>query len=168
MDGQPPEGFDCGRDSQNEFLYRRAWRDVKAGVTVTYLFWVRGALAAYVTIMMDRIALGPSEKPKGVTWRLIPAVKIAQLGVDRRFSGRGLGRLLVSFVIEYARDARKQIGCRFVTLDAEPDLVEWYEAMGFRRSIEEQSSRIAYAAATGRELDALPVSMRFDLRSARD
>jgi len=166
--GQPPAGFDCGRDAQNEFLYRRAWRDAKAGVSVTHFFIVRGFLAAYVTLMMDRIALGPEEKPKGVSWRLVPALKIAQLATDLRFAGHGLGRTLVSFAIEYARGIRTGIGCRFVTLEAEPDLVGWYGSLGFESSVEEQAARRAHAVATGRDPDALPVTMRFDLRSVRD
>lgn len=168
IDGQPPAGFDCGREAQNVFLYARAWRDAKAGVTVTHLVFIKGLLAAYVTLLMDRIALGPSEKPKGVTWRLVPALKIAQLAVDRRFSGHGLGRLLIGFAVEYAREMRKLAGCRFVTLDAEPDLVGWYESMGFRGNLEEQAFRERRALETGRETASLPVSLRFDLRSARE
>lgn len=168
INGQPSTGFDCGREAQNRFLYERAWRDAKAGVTVTYLFFVTGLLAGYVSLMMDRIALGPSEKPKGVSWRLIPAIKIAQLAVDRRFAGRGLGRVLVGFAYAYAMRARRGVGCRFVTLDAEPELVAWYGSLGFQPNVEEQDARRAHAAATGRDPDALPISMRFDLRSVRD
>lgn len=167
IDGQPPAGFDCGREAQNTFLYSRSWRDAKAGVTVTHLLSVKGVLAAYVTLMTDRIALGPEEKPRGVTWRLVPAVKIAQLAVDRRFAGRGLGRFLVGYVVEHARTLRAFVGCRLITLDAEPEMVGWYESMGFRRNLEEQEHRARLAAEMGREPDTLPRSMRFDLREAQ-
>jgi GNAT superfamily N-acetyltransferase len=167
IEGQPAPGLDCGRAAQNSFLYGRAWRDAKMGVTVTHLLYVRGVLAGYVAVMMDSVALGPTEKPKGVTWRIVPAIKIAQLAIDRRFSGRGLGRLLVSLVVGYARGLRSVVGCRLITLDAEPELVGWYELIGFVRNVEAQASRMEHAAASGRDPTVLPVSMRFDLRSVQ-
>jgi GNAT superfamily N-acetyltransferase len=166
IDGQPAAGFDCGRDAQNAFLYARAWRDAKAGVSVTHLLSVKGILTAYVSLLADRVALGPDEKPKGVTWRLVPALKIAQLAVDGRFAGHGLGRFMVGYVVEHARTLRGSVGCRLITLDAEPELVGWYESLGFRRNQEEQSYRQRLAAETGRDPAALPLSMRFDLREA--
>ncbi len=167
IEGQPPAGFDCGRDAQNGFLYARAWRDAKACVSVTHLLFIKGIMAGYVTLLTDRLALGPDEKPRGVTWRLVPALKIAQLAVDRRFAGHGLGRFLVGYVVEYARTFRGAVGCRMITLDAEPELVGWYEGMGFRRNHEEQAYRARSAAESGRDAGALPLSMRFDLREAR-
>lgn len=164
IDGQPPAGFDCGRDAQNTFLYSRAWRDAKAGVTVTHLLFVKGLLAAYVTLMMDSIVMGREERPKGVTWRVVPALKIAQFAVGRPFAGRGMGRFAVGYVVYLARHLRTQIGCRMITLDAEPDLRGWYESMGFRANDEEQSYRERFAAESGRDASRLPVSMRFDLR----
>jgi GNAT superfamily N-acetyltransferase len=164
IDGQPPLGFDCGRDAQNSFLYARAWRDAKAGVSVTHLLFIKGLLASFVTLMMDSITLGRDEKPKGVTWRLVPALKIAQLAVDRRFSGHGLGRFVVSYVVAYARTVGTMIGCRMITLDAEQELVGWDASMGFRANREEQAHRARVASETGRDPTLLPVSMRLDLR----
>jgi hypothetical protein len=164
IDGQPPDGFDCGREAQNTFLYTRAWRDAKIGVTVTHLLFIKGMLAAYVTLMMDSIVMGREERPKGITWRVIPALKIAQLAVDRRFAGHRMGRFVVGYVVSLAQQVRTQIGCRMITLDAEPDLLGWYESMGFRANDEEQASRERYATESGRDASRLPVSMRFDLR----
>ena len=168
LTGQPPAGFDCGADEQNRFLYGRAWRDQKKGVTVTHVLSIKGMTAAYVTLMMDRVALGPEEKPKGVTYRFLGAMKAAQLAVDRKFAGYGLGTYVVSYVVEYARTLRRLVGCRLVTLDAEPHLVGWYEAMGFRRNHEEQEYRRRLAAEMGRDVACIPVSMRFDLRDASE
>jgi GNAT superfamily N-acetyltransferase len=168
LDGQPPLGFDCGAEDQNRFLVERAWRDQKRGVSVTHLLSVKGIAAAYVTLVTDRVVLGPHEKPKGVTYRFIGAIKIAQLAVDRRFAGHGVGRFLVGYVVEFSRTFRGRVGCRLLTLDAEPHLVGWYESMGFARNQEEQRSRLQFAADTGRDPDRLPVSMRLDLRDPAD
>lgn len=166
LEGQPPEGFDCGNDAYNRFLYTRAWRDQKRGVTVTHLLRIKGIAAAYVTLTMDRIRLGPREKPKGVTWQLIGALKIARLAVARPFAGHGLGAYVVGYVVEYARALRGSIGCRYVTLDAERELVAWYEAKGFVANKEEQGYREQLAQERSAPPDALAQSMRFDLREA--
>lgn len=163
--GDPPLGFDCGSAEQNAFLYDRAWNDARCGITVTHLLYVKGMLAAYVTVMADRIKLGSSERPRGVVYGLAPAVKIAQLGVDRRFAGCGLGKLLVAYAVQMAVMFRRRIGCRYVTLDARTEeLVRWYEAQGFVRNKEEQKLRIADAERRGHMPEGVPVSLRFDLR----
>jgi predicted GNAT family N-acyltransferase len=164
LSGQPPAGFDCGAPHQNRFLYERAWRDQKRGVSVTHVLNVKGILAAYVTLVADRIQLGPDEKPRGVTWRQIGAIKVGQLGVARSFGGCGLGRFMIGYSIEHALALRGMVGCRYVTLDAEPHLVPWYQAHGFIRNREEKAYRQQVALDTGRGVDDLPVSMRFDLR----
>lgn len=164
IDGQPEAGFESEDETYNRFLYERAWRDAKKGVSVTYLFRVKGVLAGFATVIMDRVRLGPREKPKGVTYQLIPAMKIAMMAVDRRFAGRGLGSFIVAYCIEFARSLRGVVGCRLVTLDAEPVRTSWYEGQGFVRNTEEQGYRLQLAAEMNRPLDQLPISMRFDLR----
>lgn len=167
LDEPPSPGFDCGAEDQNRFLYQRAWHDACHGISVTHMLYINGILAAYITLLNDRIQLGPKEKPKGVTYQFVPALKVAQLGVDHRFGGSGLGRYLLGYAVELATHFRGMIGCRYVTLDAEPHLLAWYESQGFRRNIEEQRYRQAIAAARSRRVEDLAVSMRFDLRDAR-
>jgi GNAT superfamily N-acetyltransferase len=164
LDGPPEAGFDCGRDEQNRFLYERAWPDQEAQLSVTYLYYVKGMLAAYATVCMDALPLGRREREAGVVYQDIGALKLAQLGVHRSFHGAGLGRLVVADVIELARDEAIRVGCRYVTLDAQPDLVPWYERHGFRRNILRQDQRILNAVKHGRDAERIAVSMRFDLR----
>lgn len=166
---EPPRAhFDCGADEQNRFLHERAWRDQRNGISITHLLDVDGAAAGYVALLNDRIRLGIRERPQGVTYQFVSGVKIAQLAVSTRFAGRGLGKFLVRYSVESARWVRRRIGCRYVTLDAQPHLVGWYEAQGFVRSIDEQAYRVRMAAERGRAAEGLPVSMRFDLYDARE
>jgi len=56
-----------------------------------------------------------------------PAVKIARLAVDSRFSKRGIGKLLVEFSLGIVLDeVCPRVGCRFVVADAKKDAVEYY------------------------------------------
>lgn len=69
-------------------------------------------------------------------------------------------------MIALARKTAKEIGCRYVTLDSQPDLVAWYEFHGFRTNYLRQAERILDALMHGREPERIAVSMRFDLREA--
>lgn len=58
-----------------------------------------------------------------------------------------------------------RLGYRYVTVDAKPDLVAWYEGQGFVRNPAHQEERIQKAVTNRRDPDLIPVSMRFDLRA---
>jgi len=164
LDGPPEAGFDCGREDQNTFLYERAWPDQQEKVSATYLYYVHGILAGYASVCMDSLPLGTRERGLTIRYKDIGAMKLAQLGVDRQFQGRGLGALIVADVIGLARTISNQVGCRYVTLDAHPEVAGWYEnALGFKRNKLRQKLRIEEATGK-RDLSTLAISMRYDIR----
>lgn len=165
LDGHPPFGFDCGRPEQNAFLYDYAWSDQQDFLSTTYLFFRGGMLAAYATMLMDLLPLGPDERGD-IRYSRISALKLGQLGVDRRFQGLGIGREVVGYTVELAREVGQRVACRYLTLDAQPDLVGWYEALGFVRNRVRQEERIADAIRHRRDPERVPVSMRFDMRQS--
>jgi hypothetical protein len=55
------------------------------------------------------------------------------------------------------------MGCRYVILDAQPELVPWYEKQGFLINSATQRKRIEQWPASERDPATLNVSMRFDL-----
>jgi GNAT superfamily N-acetyltransferase len=164
MEGPPGPGFDCGREEQTAFLYERAYEDQLALLSVTWLYYVKGIFAAFATICMDAVPLSPRERGKSVRYQEASACKLAQLGVALPFQRMGLGRLVVADVLSRAQDETRRLGCRFVTVDAQPDLVGWYENRGFVRNRLRQERRSEEALARGRDPSQIPVSMRFDLR----
>ena len=153
LDGSPPSGFDCGREMQNSFLYERAWEDQRESLSVTYLYFVKGMFAAYATVCMDSLELGTREKIFKVRYKYVSALKIAQLGVHRSFQGQGLGKLVVADMIAFAQEQAGKVGCRYVSLDAQPDIEGWYKAQGFKRNKLMQRSPHS-------------VSMRYDIGEA--
>ena len=164
LDGPPEWGFDCGRADQTEFLYERAWEDQQALLSVTYLYYLSGILAAYATVCMDALPLSRRERGE-VRYQEVGALKLAQLGVHRSFQGRGLGRFLVADIIGRAHTVATRVGCRYVTLDSQPDMVSWYEELGFKRNQLHQDQRVQNAVVHGRDPEKIAVSMRFDLRA---
>ena len=163
LDGEPPVGFDCGREEQNVFLYERAWKDQRRRLSATRLFFIKGMFAAYATTLADAVDLGTREKDSDVPFTAVPALKIAQLAVEKRFAGCGLGRLLVGYVFDYAGRIGREVGCRYVTVDARPELESWYASLGFVRNKLMQKRKLERAKEAGRDASAVTVSMRFDL-----
>lgn len=164
LDGPPDSGFDCGRAEQNEFLYDRAWEDYQARSSVTRLFYVNGICAGYATTVMTGFTLTMREKPRNLVYKVLPAALLAQMAVHRPYQGTGLGRFIVGYVVEMALQIGDSMGCRFVILHAQPDLVDWYEAQGFEVIRSEQAARRARAQEAGDDPDRVPVAMYFDLR----
>jgi GNAT superfamily N-acetyltransferase len=157
----PP--FDCGREMQNRFLRERAWHDQQEGVSVTYLYFIAGIAYAYAAVSMDAVLLGTRERPASIPYRNIGALKVLQLAVDYRFQGHGLGAQVLKDVVALGREGSKRYGCRYLTLDAQPDLVGWYQEQGFVINRVVQRQRVEAAIASGRPVEQLAVSMRFDL-----
>ena len=67
----------------------------------------------------------------------MPALKIGRLCVTDDYLGRGIGTLMIEFVIILSEKIGKEIGLRFITTDAkrnpEPrkDSVHFYKKLGF-------------------------------------
>lgn len=165
LEGEPPFGFDCGAEEQNSFLYEHAWRDQQDSLSTTYLFLSDDEIAAYMTVMMDALPL--SRKERGaIPYRFVSACKLAQLGVHRRFQGMGIGQFTVGHAMDLAREVGSRVACRYVTLDSQPDLVDWYGRVGFVVNRSRQSERVEEALRYQRDPSRIAVSMRFDLRPA--
>ncbi|HEU4560596.1 MAG TPA: GNAT family N-acetyltransferase [Longimicrobium sp.] len=165
LDGPLFGPFDCGRSEQNEFLYEWAWKDQMERLSTTYVMDVGGMMAGFVTVCMDALPLSRSERGPDIRYRYVSALKLAQLGVDRRFQGTGLGREAVRLTLGLAERVGEQVGCRYVTFDAHPDLENWYASLGFLRNRIRHEERVADAKLHQRDPDSIPVSMRYDLRS---
>jgi len=165
LEGPPEPGFDCGNPEQNEFLYERAWADQQESTSVTYQYFVDGAFAGFATVAMDGLALAFRERGPHIRYETVGATKLAQLGVDVRFQGHGLGETIVADVIGLAIRGSRQIGCRFVAVDARSGLDGWYERLAFKRNklMQERLTRIALDK--NRDLARLGTSMRFDIRT---
>ena len=59
-------------------------------------------------------------------------LRIGRLAVNGRFQGHGIGRLLLQAMLELALEMRDRVGCIGVVVDANPDAVAFYSALGFK------------------------------------
>ena len=126
-----------------DFLVEDALDNQKKQMSITYLWFLKSTkeLVAYVTILADAISLQGELKEhfrqQGILYKSLPALKIGRLCVADEYLGRGIGTLMIEFVLVLAQRISKEIGLRFITTDAkrnqEPrkDSVHFYKKFGF-------------------------------------
>jgi predicted N-acetyltransferase YhbS len=73
----------------------------------------------------------PQKYVRGLPPYDLPLILLARLAVDRRFSGRGLGRALISEALKITLRVADEVGCRCIITDAYPDKAGWYARYGF-------------------------------------
>lgn len=121
------QGFKCSRNEFVSHWKHRVPRDEGAGLGKCWIIRHNGHLAAYITLMADRLQVkGADGEPKSllkhedVLYKTFPAVKIGLLAADKR--ARGAGTRLVDWALDYiATTLSPQLGVRFVTVDAAYD-----------------------------------------------
>lgn len=131
-------GFTCGDVDLDDFLRSDALRLQTQRAARTFVAVYEAELAGYVALLVDAVELKPNERKKlDLHFRdhpMVPALKIARLGVAVAFQGRGLGETLVHFAVARVLDIEAHAGCRLLTVDAYPAAVGFYERLGFVRN----------------------------------
>ncbi|MCL6477057.1 MAG: GNAT family N-acetyltransferase [Peptococcaceae bacterium] len=126
--------FDCDDSEMNTFFREEVFYEQEIGMNTTFLLYYKGNIAAACSICCDGITLSPTEKEdEGVPYLKVPAIKIARLGRDKKYRNLGLGKFLVQLVKQLAFELNdNSVGVRYLTLDAYPKRVEYYQQeLGF-------------------------------------
>jgi ribosomal protein S18 acetylase RimI-like enzyme len=61
----------------------------------------------------------------------LPIVRIARLGVDKRFQSQGIGKRLMRKMLHLAIEIEELAGCIGVFVDAKDEAVTFYKQYGF-------------------------------------
>ena len=136
--------FDCGDIDLNNFLLNDATKYQKARLSVTHILTLPTdntvQIAGYFSLLTDKLVFDPGDKKKRNVWKefnkeheihfnkhrkTYPAVKIGRLAVASAFAGKGLGRIMIARIITMIANMNI-IGCRFITVDAYKDAVNFY------------------------------------------
>jgi len=129
------DGFDCGRDSLNQWLRRHAWHNHAAGLTRTTVLGVAGSssLAAFVSLSMGQIERAALPKPAQRNRPTpIPIVLLGQLAVDLKFQGQGCAQSMLAFGLRTAVRVSRDVGCFGVALHPlDERLRGFYRRFGF-------------------------------------
>lgn len=135
-DAHTLEGFDCGKDLLNTWLFSHARRADSSGVAHVYVWTQLGErkVSAYFAICPAEVIRnddGVSEAMSGGYSR-IPGYLIARLAIDKSLQGRGYGEQLLLDALGKAVGASKIGGGRLVMVDAIDDEAQaFYEHYHF-------------------------------------
>ena len=118
------------------FLQGDAIHNQQRRISVTYIWFFEEKLVGYLTLLNDRIHLEGDLKKhfqdNGIHYNSLPALKIGRLCVDERYTRRGIGTLMIAFAVEKADKIFLEIaGCKFITLEAKRDSLQFYQMCGF-------------------------------------
>jgi len=130
------EGFDCGEETLNEWLIRRAYRNEQAGNSRTFVTTEEGTRAVVGYYATASYSLANDEHAPSRLRRNapnpIPVVLIARLAVDQRFQGQSLGVSLLRDAFVKCFEAARHVGAAAIAVDAiNASAVEFYQRFGF-------------------------------------
>jgi len=142
--GETVGSFDCGDTDLNDFIINEAHHYRRALLAVTYVMEHRetGGVVGYFSLANDRVSITDFKDKTEFNrfrrhrfvnekrLRSYPAVKLCRLGVTQDMRGKNVGSTLLDFVKLYFIGENKT-GCRFLTVDAYPDAVPFYEHNDF-------------------------------------
>jgi GNAT superfamily N-acetyltransferase len=116
-------------------------------------------VVGYITLAIDSIRLTGSER-RALDRPDFPdfgAIRVAMIGVDYRFQGRGFGLLMLRAVADLTMTISEVIAVRFLLADVNVRQREWYENRGW------VLNRAEKYQDTGEDGEPTTVSMRLDL-----
>jgi predicted N-acetyltransferase YhbS len=141
--------FDCGVESLNEWLDKRAWKNQVLGVSRTFVITNGEIVIGYYCLSsaaIDRIEL-PKAKQRNMP-DPIPAILIGRLAVDLRYQGQKIGLSLLQDAICRIITASQSVGFAYILVHALDDAAKrFYEMNGFK-AIPEQPLTLFLSVAT--------------------
>jgi GNAT superfamily N-acetyltransferase len=129
--------FDSGEPVLDDWLRQRAWNNLQAAASRTYVVCPKGAMSiiGYSALSMGQIlAQDVTGSMRRNMPKFIPAVTLGRLAIDRAWQGKGLGRALLADVIARAQRASSEVSARLVIVHAiSPAAEAFYLHHGFTR-----------------------------------
>jgi GNAT superfamily N-acetyltransferase len=136
--------FSCGVEPLDRYFHQQVGQDRRRGLAVPYVLVeaTTGDVAGYYTL--STFSVVPASLPDVVGRKLpryetVPAILIGRLAVDRRYRGKGLGRLLLVDALLRSLAISEQVGAMAVVVDAKDDTARsFYEQYGFTRFVDHE------------------------------
>lgn len=129
--------FQCEKSEYRDFVQRReeALQYYWENLGVTYVFWSGKDQRpiGFVTLAMGSLKKRdlPAEREEKKPFRHVPSLLLGHIARDERYKGQGAGQIMVDWVLNKATSLADEVGCRFIILDSERDMVQLYKRYGF-------------------------------------
>ncbi len=118
----------------NRYLLRYAWTNQQAGEAQTYVGLVGNSVVGYHTLAVGQVSReeGPERLTKGLARHPVPIMLLAQLAVDRRWQGQGVGKALLKDAMQRTLQAADIAGIRALAVHAkDEDARNFYQRFDF-------------------------------------
>ena len=129
--------FDCGNETLNEWLIRRALKNQASGASRTFVICNESRVIGYYAL-----ASGGIERtiaPKTIARNMpdpIPVTVLGRLAIDLQFQGQRLGAALLKDAIMRTVLVSRSIGVRAMLVHAiSEDAKRFYSSYGFKESL---------------------------------
>lgn len=114
------EQFDCGAPELDEWPRRRALANQHSGASRTWVIHnERVVVGYYASATASIIRAAVSARAARYQPEDVPAILLARLGVDKRFTGRGLASELVRHFVLKALEVSELVGARVLLVHAQ-------------------------------------------------
>lgn len=139
-DNHEIKSFDCADNDLNDFFINTSKNYQKELLAVTYVLESPDETVAFFSLLNDKISIKDTSNnlwnrlrrklPNSKRSPSYPAVKIGRLGVNCNFKNKGIG----SGILDYLKVlfiTNNRTGCKFITVDAYRQSLNFYEKNGF-------------------------------------
>ena len=117
--------FDCGDDDINYFLKILAIANQKRKLSNTYILKSKESnqIVAFFSILASQLNTGDA-RIYGID--KIPIVLLGRMGVDKKFRGNNIGRIMINTAVRKALEAGQLIACRLLLVETTKDMKSYY------------------------------------------
>jgi predicted N-acetyltransferase YhbS len=134
--GHDVAGFDCGQDSLNEWLQKRAINNEKTGASRTFVVCNGNVVIGYYSLAVGAVA---REETTGKVRRNmpepVPVMILGRLAVDQQWQGLHIGAGMLKDAIMRTLIAAEQAGIRALLVHAlSAEAKRFYLQYGFHES----------------------------------
>lgn len=134
--------FDCGKDAINVYLRRYAAKNMALNLNRTFVLPYttedssdKPQVAAYYTLAHQTLVREELPDPSRLPRYPVPVILLAQLGIDQRFRGQGLGAKTLVYALRHAYQIAsnpKGLPAMGVVLDVlDHDALAFYQSFEF-------------------------------------
>jgi GNAT superfamily N-acetyltransferase len=143
--------FNCGAEELNTFFKQQALRHMKANISRTMVFvessdkQAKQEISAFYTIAPSSISRQqlPKNKAKKLPAYPVPVFLLAQLAVDKKQQGTGLGKITLVKALEHLYRINAHMRAYAVVVDCLNKEAEgFYSKFGFEYLCENASGRV--------------------------
>ena len=130
------DGFNCGNDTLNDWLARRALKNQVAGASRTFVVCENVRVLGYYAVASGSVERMQAPKPIARNMpEAVPALVLGRLAVDISAQGKRLGAGLLRDALLRAMRVSREVGIRAVLVHAiSNDAKRFYERYGFSES----------------------------------